>query len=225
MEIVFLFAKAVLIGFAVAAPVGAIGALCIRHALNGKWFHGLSTGLGAAAADATLAAGAAFGLGLLQPLLLKHVWALQLFGGAFLLFFGGRMILMTTPQLPPRERHRPHRRFHINVKELADYATAFATGFLLTLVNPAAILAFLGIFAGMRVLERYQLGLETAAAMAKSIVLIGGVLLGAMLWWLLLATASAMARERMSHRLVDGINKALGTVVAGFGAFTLFELL
>ena len=225
MEIVFLFVKAVLIGFAVAAPVGAIGALCIRHALNGKWFHGLSTGLGAAAADAALAAAAAFGLGLVQPFLLRHVWALQLFGGIFMLFFGCRMIFMSTPQLPHRERRRPYRRFHVDVRELADYAGAFATGFFLTIVNPAAILAFLGIFAGMRVLERYELGLETAAGMAKSSLLIGGVLVGATLWWLLLATGSAMARERLSHRLVDGINKALGMVIAVFGIFTLFELL
>ena len=225
MEIVFLFIKAILIGFAVAVPLGPIGALCIRHALSGKWFCGLSTGLGAAMADAVLAAIAAFGLGFLRSSLLEHSRALQLFGGVFLLFFGGRMIVRTPPHMPHRDLRQRRSRFHVSVKELAEYLREFASGFLLTIVNPAPILAFLGIFVGMRLFERYTLGIDTPYAIFSSIVLVGGVLLGSTLWWLLLATGSVMAREQLSHRMVNTVNRVLGTVVFAFGVVALVELM
>ena len=44
--------KGVAIGFAIAAPVGPIGVLCIRRSLAEGRRIGLATGLGAATADA-----------------------------------------------------------------------------------------------------------------------------------------------------------------------------
>jgi threonine/homoserine/homoserine lactone efflux protein len=44
--------KGILIGFAIAAPVGPIGLLCIQRTLaRGRW-SGVISGLGAASADA-----------------------------------------------------------------------------------------------------------------------------------------------------------------------------
>ena len=51
-----LFLEGVVIGFAVAAPVGPIGVLCIRRTLTDGRAAGLVSGLGAATADAAYGA-------------------------------------------------------------------------------------------------------------------------------------------------------------------------
>lgn len=61
MTLAFLF-KGAIIGFSLAAPVGPIGLLCIRRSLAEGRLVGLATGLGAATADASYGAIAAFGL-------------------------------------------------------------------------------------------------------------------------------------------------------------------
>lgn len=48
-----LFIKGLIIGFAIAAPVGPIGVLCIQRSLHDGFKIGLMTGLGAALADGT----------------------------------------------------------------------------------------------------------------------------------------------------------------------------
>src|SRR5438046_10678522 len=56
------FLKGMFIGFAIAAPVGPIGVLCIRRSLANGRLVGFATGLGAATADAAYGCVAAFGL-------------------------------------------------------------------------------------------------------------------------------------------------------------------
>ena len=65
-----LWFKGMMIGFAIAAPVGPIGLLCIQRTLaRGRW-SGVLSGLGAASADALYGCIAGFGLAallLLRP--------------------------------------------------------------------------------------------------------------------------------------------------------------
>ena len=49
-----LFARTFLIGIVVAAPVGAMGILCIQRTLAHGWRAGMATGTGIATADACL---------------------------------------------------------------------------------------------------------------------------------------------------------------------------
>jgi len=57
-----LFLEGIIIGLAIAAPVGPIGVLCIRRTLADGRASGFVSGLGAATADAVYGAVAAFGL-------------------------------------------------------------------------------------------------------------------------------------------------------------------
>ena len=57
-----LFLEGVVIGLAVAAPVGPIGVLCIRRTLAYGRASGFVSGLGAATADAVYGSVAALGL-------------------------------------------------------------------------------------------------------------------------------------------------------------------
>src|SRR5262245_17066174 len=62
LPILFLFSKGLLIGLAIAAPVGPIGVLCIQRSLQTGFKIGLMTGMGAAVADGVYGLIAGFGL-------------------------------------------------------------------------------------------------------------------------------------------------------------------
>ncbi|MCO5760953.1 MAG: LysE family transporter [Chromatiaceae bacterium] len=195
--------KGMLIGFAIAAPVGPIGLLCIQRTLaRGRW-SGVLSGLGAASADAVYGCIAGFGLASLAGLLLAWQMELRLVGGLFLLYLGWRTWL--TPPAAEQARVRPSR-----AGLLGDYLSTLA----LTLTNPVTILAFLGIFAG--------LGLAGGAGdFTAAGALVLGVFAGSLLWWLLLAGGVGLLRGRLSPMGLRWINLASGLLIAGFGIWAL----
>ena len=83
-----LFIKGLIIGFAIAAPVGPIGVLCIQRSLHNGFKIGLMTGLGAAFADGSYGLIAGFGLTALSSLLINHQFLIRLVGGLFLIYLG-----------------------------------------------------------------------------------------------------------------------------------------
>ena len=90
---VSLLARGLLLGFAIAAPVGPIGVLCIRRTLVDGWRIGFVSGLGAATADGFYGAVAAFGLTAISTLLTSGQLWLRLVGGIFLCYLGIRGFL------------------------------------------------------------------------------------------------------------------------------------
>ena len=56
-----IFVKGLIIGFALAAPVGPIAAICVQRTMNQGRVAGFLSGLGSAAADAVYGTAAAFG--------------------------------------------------------------------------------------------------------------------------------------------------------------------
>ncbi len=137
MEPTFLL-RGWLIGFAIAAPVGPIGVLCIRRTLADGRMIGFLSGLGAATADTAYGAVAAFGLTALQDVLLRQQLWLRLAGGLFLVYLGLRTFFASPAARPADASERRGR--------LGAYLSTVG----LTLTNPATILAFLVIFAGFR---------------------------------------------------------------------------
>ncbi|MEI7771538.1 MAG: LysE family translocator, partial [Chloroflexales bacterium] len=68
MDVGFLL-RGLLVGFAIAAPVGPIGVLCIRRTLADGRMTGFMSGLGAATADMIYGTVAALGLTAVADLL------------------------------------------------------------------------------------------------------------------------------------------------------------
>lgn len=198
--------KGMLIGFAIAAPVGPIGLLCIQRTLNhGRW-SGILSGLGAASADALYGCIAGFGLASLASLLLAWQTELRLVGGLFLLYLGWQT--WRTPPATEQARVGPS---HIGL--LGDYLSTLA----LTLTNPVTILAFLGIFAG--------LGLATGGQdFAAAGWLVLGVFSGSLLWWLFLAAGVGLLRGRLAPPILAWINRASGLLIGGFGLWALANM-
>jgi len=201
-----LFIQGVLIGFAIAAPVGPIGILCIRRTLAYGLVIGFLTGLGAASADAVFGAIAALGLTSLSTFLLNFQDWLQLIGGVFLFYLGLR-ILISKPVSQSLQT------------EKTDYLNAYLSTFLLTLTNPVTILAFLGIFTG--------LGLPSAnfSSYHDAVFLVVGVFSGSTLWWMVLSSISAIVRHKLVVTNLLWVNRVSGIIIISFGLVALISLI
>jgi len=197
MDLLFLFKGAVL-GFAIAAPVGPIGVLCIRKTVQFGRLSGFFSGLGAAVADAIYAIIAAFGLTFVSDLLIVGQFWLRLVGGAFLIYLGLRTCFAHPHE--PLGTQASHKTL------LADFVSTF----LLTLTNPLTILSFLAVFAGLGLTE-FSGGYGSAAC------LVLGVLLGSALWWLILSEGVALFRKKISQKAMGWINRIAGILIMAFG--------
>jgi len=136
--------RGLVIGFSIAAPVGPIGVLCIRRTLADGRATGLAVGLGAAAADAVYGAIAGFGLTAVSSLLVRQQGILRLVGGLFLCYLGVRTFLARPADRAARAGG-------------AGLVGAFTSTFGLTLTNPATILSFVAVFAGLGIAGRGKL--------------------------------------------------------------------
>jgi threonine/homoserine/homoserine lactone efflux protein len=196
-----LLLRGFILGFAIAAPVGPIGLLCIQRTLNQGQLVGLASGLGAATADAFYGAVAAFGLTLVSAFLIEQQFWLALVGGLFLCYLGVRTFLAG-----PAERAAG--------SEATGIAGAYGSTFLLTITNPMTILAFVAIFAGA--------GLTAAGGDALSAVwMVAGVFLGSAAWWFLLSAGVGLLRSRISANVLLWVNRAAGAILVLFGVLAI----
>src|SRR3954464_7544830 len=124
------------LGFSVAARVGPIGLLCIQRTLNRGRLHGLAVGLGAATADALYGLVAGLGLAWISSAAESSGPWLRLIGALFLLFLGTRTL-----------RARPAGQ--AAGAERSGIASTYAATVGLTLSNPATVLSFSAVFAGL----------------------------------------------------------------------------
>ena len=196
--------QGVTLGFAIAAPVGPIGLLCIQRTLNQGRITGLISGLGAASADAVYGFIAAFGLSMISGFLLEQQLWLGIVGGLYLCYLGVRMALAA----PSAET--------VEVKN-TSLAAAYASTFALTLTNPVTILFFLAVYAGA--------GLAAGVGDYRAATwLVTGVFLGSALWWLLLSSTASLLRRRINVMALRWINILAGIVIIGFGLFALWSV-
>ena len=209
------FLKGLVIGFSIAAPVGPIGVLCIQRTLAHGRVIGFASGLGAATADAVYGCIAAFGLTLVSNLLAESQMWLRLIGGTFLLWLAWNSF--TSVPADPRAANggaasaRRHR-----------LAGAFGSTLLFTLTNPATILSFVAVFAGIM---GNAAGGAAGGGYQPAFMLVLGVFLGSALWWLILSGVAGHFRERMQRRHLAWVNRSSGIIIALFGVAALGSLL
>jgi threonine/homoserine/homoserine lactone efflux protein len=208
-----LFVRGLVIGFAIAAPVGPIGVLCVRRTLADGRLAGLLSGLGAATADALYGSVAAFGLGLVSQFLIDQQAAFRLVGGLFLCYLGLRTWRAPVAEgLPGRAPDDGTAGPMTRARATGAYLSTFA----LTLTNPATILSFIAVFAG--------LGLADDGVGPAGALLVAGVFAGSAAWWLLLSSLVGLARHRLDRNALGWINRLSGLVLLGFGLLSLLSL-
>jgi threonine/homoserine/homoserine lactone efflux protein len=194
-----LFIKGLIVGIAIAAPVGPIGLLCIQRALSGGWISGLASGLGAALADTFYGCIAAFGLSLVQDFLFGHRSTIAVIGGLFLCLLGLRIILAKPATIAAGPR-----------KSAAGLASDLVGTFMLTLANPMTILSFIAIFAA----------LNTSAASGSYLAaatLVLGVFGGSAAWWLCLSFGIGVIRHKMDQPVLRWVARGSGALILAFG--------
>jgi threonine/homoserine/homoserine lactone efflux protein len=195
----------ILIGFAVAAPVGPIALLIMRRSLNEGRLCGFVSGLGAATADLLCGLVAALGVSALTALISTHHRALQLVGGLVMLVLGWNAFRAKDPSAAKRPLHE------------RNLFIAYLFTFLLTLSNPLTLFGMIAVIAAFRAggpnYTRFDM-----------IVLGGGIFVGSACWWFLLCNFAGWLGRRLGPRLLHVLNMTAGVIIFAFGAWQLGSL-
>jgi putative LysE/RhtB family amino acid efflux pump len=199
-----LFLKSAVLGLAIAAPLGPIGALCINRTLERGFMAGVAGGLGTAIADGLYAALAAFGFATFSAVLTGIDIPMRIAGGLFMLYLGWK-----TFSAKPRVAAAT-----VSARDLVGTTTAT---FFLTITNPMTILSFTALFAG--------LGLASASGVSAALQVIAGVVLGSMLWWTLLSGGVALLRHRLPSAFAIWTSRVSAVIVLGFGLWAIGSVL
>ncbi len=199
-----IFLKGILIGFAMAVPVGPIGIMCIRKTLTDGRLRGMMVGLGAATADLLYACVAAFGLTVVSNAIAAERPWIRLVGGSFLLFLGVRTFLA-----PPADPKVPVNRNGL----LRPYLyTAF-----LTLTNPTTVFAFIAVFAA--------LGLGDELSIVSASILGIGVFIGSGSWFLFLSSGVIFFRKKLEIVGLRWVNRIAGVLIIISGVIAIASVL
>lgn len=209
-----IFLKGILIGFAVAAPVGPIGLLCIRRTLWGGHLAGFTAGLGAAVADTLFGSIAVFGLTLVWDTLMANAKWFALGAGIVLIYIG-----ITEWRTEPKDPLLPA------PQSAAGLLGGFVSTFFLTLCNPLTILSFAAIFAGFGIEGHRVTENGETINYPLMIELIAGVFVGSASWWLLLSGGVDVIRHRLSATTLKWLNRVSGTGLLGFGIYMLWRFI
>lgn len=197
----------VFIGIAVAAPVGPVNLICIRHSLANGFAAGVLAGLGAVVGDGTFAAVAAFGLTALSKLILSWRFVLEIIGAALLIAMGLKT-LWVDQDLSGYDKKPGSGR----------YLQTFSGTYLLTITNPATMMGFAVIFGGVGGLASETTSYSAAGSM------VAAVMAGSLIWWIFLAWLVSACKKRLTARHLQMINKVTGLLILGFGVVVAIKL-
>jgi threonine/homoserine/homoserine lactone efflux protein len=185
--------KGIAVGIVIALPVGPVGVLCVRRTLFEGATYGFASGLGAAVADTVFGIVAGFGITIVRDFMLRYQDWFAAAGGLFLLYVGVRALIEARDVEPEPVEGEAH-------------LGAFVSSFALTITNPITILAFAGIFA--------KIGVSRESGFADVGVLVAGVFLGSLLWWLGLSFGIAALRRGIGTIRLVWLNRISGSILA-----------
>jgi len=187
------------LGFLVAVQLGPMSLFLIRSTLRGGWWLGLAIGAGIALIDALYATAGAAGAAPLLAIGPARV-VIGLIGAGVLLWLGARTLYSAFRVRTGGELE----------SEVATPRRAFLTSLAGTASNPATVLSWAAIFAA-----------ATAAGAARSAggaaLLVAGVALGSLSWWVVLTTGIVGARRAVGERAMRIADIVAGLGLIGFG--------
>lgn len=192
----------VVIGLAVAMPLGPVGLICIRRTLRQGWVVGLFAGMGAAFADMLCAVIAGTGMAQAIPFLTQRCSWLQFIIGLIMLAFGVYVFRKAPIQC------------EVDFK-VSGLIKAFSATFAITAANPGTILGFSFIFLTIKMQKVY--------GAHEILILAVGIFLGSMLWWLTLIISVVRYRRALSLEQQRLINHISGIIIIVFSLALLGE--
>ncbi|MGH6873011.1 MAG: LysE/ArgO family amino acid transporter [Rhizomicrobium sp.] len=212
MTYILLILSGFVIGLIAAVPIGPVNLLCVRRTFAYGSLYGFLSGLGAALADGVFACIVGFGFTYVAQLIKSHSTPIEVVGGVLLIGFGVHTFL-AHPQLRLDES--------LKAKEQTrgSLARAMATTFALAITNPATLLAFTAMFAGVAGL------VGTEASFFGAFLLVCGVLAGSTSWWFTLTTIAGLFHAKIDERIMELINRISGAVITTFGLVVFGHLI
>lgn len=207
MEWLSILSKGILIGFVASIPLGPIGVICVQRTLCNSHKSGFVSGLGAAAADTIFAVIAAFFLGLVLSFVEKYINILKVIGGICVIIVGVNIFLKNPVMQIKRSRANK-----------TNLWSNFLSVFFITFTNPAIILMFMALFA--------TLGISAEGAMnhIEGAILVGGVFIGAAIWWFILTLGVSFLRKKFRPRHLLVMNRVSGAIIVALGAAAILSL-
>jgi threonine/homoserine/homoserine lactone efflux protein len=194
----WLILKGLMAGLAIAIPVGPVNVLVASRTLARGRRAGIVSGLGAAAADTFYGSIAGFSITFIIQFLVKEEFWIRVVGGVLLVGIG-----VVYFRKPPE---------HLSEEKPGAHHSDFTSALLLTLTNPTTVLSFLAVLAG--------LGLGEAGPGWPTLLLVGGIFCGSMIWWIILSVVVHRLRDRF-ERAVGWMNRVAGLAIGAFGVLTL----
>lgn len=193
------FLEGAVIGFALAVPIGPVGILCVRRTLERGARSGLVIGVSAAFCDMFYSIVAAFGITLVSDFLTLEQHWIRLVGGIILLVLGYGAF-----------RIRPLA--HKALKAPRGHTwTLFSTA-LLVFTNPLTLFAFAAAFTVIGVKD-------IAGHPMAGWMLVAGVLVGSLTWFILLVRLVHFFREKVMRVGLTPVNRVAGTVLMICGLY------
>lgn len=191
--------KGIVIGLIFGVPAGAVGAMTVQRTMEYGPRTGILTGIGSSAADCLYAGVGAFGLTFVTDFLLNHQKAINFAGGGFLLLLGLRLLGKKNSVMKESKK--------------AGISGTFLSSFVVGITNPAAILTFLFAFS--------YFGLSGNMGVVNGSLLVLGVFLGTLCWWVILAALTEKLKGRFSEHILNHMNKVFGIILSLFGLVVL----
>ncbi|HWF63287.1 MAG TPA: LysE family translocator [Rhizomicrobium sp.] len=210
MDYIVLILAGVAMGLIAAVPIGPVNIICIRRSFTFGPLNGFVSGLGAALGDGVFAAITFFGLTAIAQLIQSYDPVIEVVGGALLVWFGVHALRAPIPA-------------RVDDADKSDSGAstlfrAIASTFVLTITNPATLIAFASMFASFRGL------VGGADSFVDAEFVVAGVVAGSAGWWLVLTTLIGLFHTRITDRTVRIINRASGALVASFGLAVLIHV-
>lgn len=205
----YLIASGVVMGLVAAVPIGPVNLICIRRSFAFGPVNGFVSGLGAALGDGVFAAITGFGLTWVAQLIEGYAPVIELIGGAMLVYFGWRSFFA-----PPMVRCLDEE----GNDGASNLIRAIVSTFLLTITNPATLLAFTAMFAGLGGLA------GGAGSYVDAGFVVAGVVGGSAGWWLALTTLIGLFHAKIDEKAMKRINRGSGVLVGIFGLVVLIHL-
>ena len=211
MNFIILIVSGVIMGLIAAVPIGPVNLICIRRSFAFGPVNGFMSGLGAALGDGVFAAITFFGLTWIAQLIQSYDSIIEIVGGALLVWFGAHTVM--SPVVGKVEDGDK------NDTGASNLVRAMVSSFVLTITNPATLIAFASMFASFHAL----VGGSNSYVDAGFVV--AGVVGGSAGWWLCLTSVIGIFHTRITDRTVRIINRGSGMLVAIFGAAVLVHVI
>ncbi len=197
-----IFLKGISIGLAAAATLGPMSMLCISNTLAFGRRFGIATGVGIALADLTYGLIVALGVSSLSDTLVAHTSLIRFVGGIFLVWLGWKIAMKEHCEIKTGKEDTKGLTRHVGV------------AYLLTLSSPMTILFFTAIIASVA----FDYGSTTGP-----VILVIGVFLGSLAWWLILSALVGLLREKLSRYLLVA-NRIVGMLLGLFGLLAILSV-